>query len=53
MTKPKTFAKNPYKLEIIEQYKDQELSAYKSGEFSDLCRGGIASIQIMSLNTLN
>ena len=36
----KTFAKNPYKLEIIEQYKDQELSAYKSGEFSDLCRGG-------------
>ncbi len=36
----KRFTKNPYKLEIIEQYKDQELSAYKSGEFSDLCRGG-------------
>ncbi|MBI5358560.1 threonine--tRNA ligase [Candidatus Amesbacteria bacterium] len=36
----KRFAKNPYKLEIIEQYKDGELTAYKSGEFSDLCRGG-------------
>ena len=28
------------KLEIIEQYKDGELTVYKSGNFSDLCRGG-------------
>ena len=34
------FAKNQYKLEIIEQYKDGELTVYKSGNFSDLCRGG-------------
>ena len=27
-------------MEIIEQYKDGELTVYKSGNFSDLCRGG-------------
>lgn len=38
----KRFVDNPYKLELIEEFsKDgQTLSIYKSGDFSDLCRGG-------------
>ncbi|TSC87487.1 MAG: threonyl-tRNA synthetase [Microgenomates group bacterium Gr01-1014_16] len=36
----KQFSHNPYKLELIEEYKDQDLTLYKSGEFVDLCRGG-------------
>jgi len=34
------FAHDPYKLEIIEQYKERQLSVYKQGDFVDLCRGG-------------
>ena len=34
------FAHDPYKLEIIEQYKDSQLSVYRQGDFVDLCRGG-------------
>ncbi len=34
------FANDPYKLEIIEGYKDDQLSVYQQGNFSDLCRGG-------------
>ncbi|MEK9167923.1 MAG: threonine--tRNA ligase, partial [Patescibacteria group bacterium] len=36
------FAGEPYKLELIEEFaKDgQKLTAYTSGEFTDLCRGG-------------
>tara|TARA_Y100000310_G_scaffold336067_1_gene419658 strand:- start:2203 stop:3957 length:1755 start_codon:yes stop_codon:yes gene_type:complete len=38
----KVFAKNPYKLELIEEFsKDgQKLTLYKSGEYVDLCKGG-------------
>lgn len=36
----KMFADNPYKLELIKEYKDEQLTLYKSGEFIDLCRGG-------------
>ncbi|MDY0278166.1 MAG: TGS domain-containing protein, partial [Acholeplasma sp.] len=36
----KLFAKDEYKLEIIEQYKDTKLSVYTQGSFTDLCRGG-------------
>lgn len=36
----KLFAGNPYKLELIEEYQDQGLTLYKSGDYIDLCRGG-------------
>jgi len=38
----KAFKGNEYKLELIEQFagEGQDLTFYKSGEFSDLCRGG-------------
>src|SRR3989344_4987093 len=36
----KLFADNPYKLELIEEYKDSELTTYTSGDYMDLCRGG-------------
>ena len=36
----KLFANNPYKLELIEEYKGETLTLYKSGEYVDLCRGG-------------
>ncbi len=36
----KKFAKNVYKIEIATQYKDAGLTLYKSGDFTDLCRGG-------------
>ncbi len=36
------FSDNEYKLELINEFssEDQTLTSYKSGEFSDLCRGG-------------
>lgn len=36
------FAKNPYKLELIEELaqKDEPIMIYQSGDFEDLCRGG-------------
>ncbi len=36
------FMDNPYKLELIEEFSNagDTLTIYKSGEFSDLCRGG-------------
>ncbi|MCX6704077.1 MAG: threonine--tRNA ligase [Candidatus Woesebacteria bacterium] len=38
----KTFKDNPYKLELIEDLSDKEekITFYKSGDFTDLCRGG-------------
>ncbi|VEU80398.1 threonine--tRNA ligase [Haploplasma axanthum] len=36
----KIFAKDEYKLEIIEQYKNDSLTVYTQGNFTDLCRGG-------------
>lgn len=30
---------NTFKLEILEEYKDTELSFYSNGDFTDLCRG--------------
>ncbi len=33
------FAANPYKKELIEEFKDSQLTAYRQGEFLDLCRG--------------
>ncbi|NGX61681.1 MAG: Threonine--tRNA ligase 2 [Chlamydiae bacterium] len=35
----KAFADNPYKIELIEGFEDQVLTAYRQGEFYDLCRG--------------
>lgn len=35
----KIFSKNPYKCELIERFDSPEISAYKQGEFFDLCRG--------------
>lgn len=38
----KHWAHNPYKLELIEELekKQEKVTFYKSGEFTDLCRGG-------------
>jgi threonyl-tRNA synthetase len=36
----KMFAHDKFKLDIIDQYKDDQLSFYKQGDFTDLCRGG-------------
>jgi threonyl-tRNA synthetase len=33
------FGQNPYKKELIEGFPDGELTAYRQGEFYDLCRG--------------
>ena len=33
------FENNPYKTELIKSFEDGEISAYKQGEFTDLCRG--------------
>jgi threonyl-tRNA synthetase len=33
------YADNPYKLEIIDELEDEEISVYRQGEFFDLCRG--------------
>ncbi len=33
------YAENPYKLEIIDELEDDDLSIYRQGEFFDLCRG--------------
>lgn len=33
------FKDNPYKLELIEEHKDDQLSLYQQGEFIDLCVG--------------
>ncbi|MDE3056256.1 MAG: threonine--tRNA ligase [Verrucomicrobiota bacterium] len=35
----KIFGANPFKRELIEQFKEGALSAYRQGEFIDLCRG--------------
>jgi threonyl-tRNA synthetase len=36
----KTFKNDPYKLELIEGFKDEALTIYEQGDFIDLCRGG-------------
>jgi threonyl-tRNA synthetase len=33
------FSDNPFKLELINELSDQEISLYKNGQFIDLCRG--------------
>lgn len=33
------FAKNPFKCELIDSFQEEPLSAYRQGEFFDLCRG--------------
>lgn len=35
----KIFADNPFKLELINELVDQEISLYQNGKFIDLCRG--------------
>jgi len=42
----KTFAGNPYKLELITEIiaKKEPVSVYSNGDFSDLCRGGHADL---------
>ncbi len=35
----KNFSHNPYKLELIEGFEEGVFTAYKQGEFFDLCRG--------------
>ncbi len=34
------FKEDPYKLELIEEFKNDGLTVYTQGEFTDLCRGG-------------
>lgn len=36
----KAFAGNEYKLELIEEHKNDGLTSYTAGTFTDLCRGG-------------
>jgi threonyl-tRNA synthetase len=36
----KIFSHDQYKLELIEDFKDDVLSIYETGSFTDLCRGG-------------
>lgn len=33
------FQGNPYKIELIESFEEKPISAYRMGEFTDLCRG--------------
>ena len=33
------FKDNPYKLDLIKEHKDEKLSCYTQGDFTDLCRG--------------
>ena len=33
------FRDNPFKLELINELEDQEISLYQNGKFTDLCRG--------------
>jgi threonyl-tRNA synthetase len=49
------FKNDPYKLEIIEDYKDQQLTIYRQGNFVDLCRGGhvLNTKQIKHFKLLN
>ncbi|MDY0027667.1 MAG: threonine--tRNA ligase, partial [Candidatus Humimicrobiaceae bacterium] len=35
----KIFKDNPYKLELIDEIKDEKVSIYTSGDFTDLCSG--------------
>lgn len=35
----KLFSPQPYKLELIEEFSDEKLTAYQQGSFLDLCRG--------------
>ncbi len=37
------FKHDQYKLDIIEQYKHEQLTFYTQGDFTDLCRGGHVS----------
>ncbi|NCC55804.1 MAG: glycosyltransferase, partial [Erysipelotrichia bacterium] len=37
------FKEDPYKLELIEEFKNDGLTVYTQGEFTDLCRGGHVS----------
>jgi threonyl-tRNA synthetase len=36
----KLFARDEYKLELIEEYKDEVISTHTQNNFTDLCRGG-------------
>ncbi len=46
----KQFANNPYKLELINEIikKGEDITLYKSGKFTDLCRGGHTEIADMN-----
>ena len=35
----KLFAKQPYKLQLIKEIPDKNITIYKTGDFSDLCKG--------------
>lgn len=37
------FSNDPYKLELIEGLKNEQISVYQQGDFIDLCRGGHVS----------
>lgn len=49
------FKHDPYKLEIIEDYKHTQLTVYRQGDFVDLCRGGhvLNTKQIKHFKLLN
>ena len=40
ITAKKLFKHSPYKLEIIKELEEKEVSTYQNGTFLDLCRGG-------------
>lgn len=52
----KLFAKQPYKLDLIEELPEEQVTVYKQGNFTDMCRGphvkytgSIKSFKLMSI----
>ena len=52
----KLFAKQPYKLELIDELPDDEVTIYRQGNFTDMCRGphirytaGIKAFKLMTI----
>lgn len=54
-TAKQIFAHDPYKLVLIEEHKDEVISVYTQGDFTDFCRGGhlLNTKQIKHFKLLN
>ncbi len=54
-TAKQIFAHDPYKLVLIEEHKDEVISIYTQGDFTDFCRGGhlLNTKQIKHFKLLN